>query len=194
VCVNSSDVAFCVNELAGSGIAVCSVIGFPLGKMTTASKVFETNAAIDAGAAEIDMVINVGALKSGHHDYVENEIRLVTEACHAKGALLKVIIETCNLSDAEKITACRLSEKAGADFVKTSTGTEKAGATIPDVALMRANVAPEISVKAAGGMKTPEDALKMRAAGADRFGSSGLLKTILAEIGAAKNAGDGASY
>lgn len=182
VCVNSSDVGYCVEQLAGSGIAVCSVVGFPLGKMTAESKVFETRSALAAGASEIDMVINVGALKSGRYAYVQDEIRQIADACHASGALLKVIIETCNLNSPDKITACQLAEAAGADYVKTSTGTEKGGATIDDVALMRASVSPNVLVKAAGGMKTPEDAFAMRTAGADRYGSSGLLKTILAEL------------
>ena len=189
VCVNSSDVAYCVEQLAGSGIAVCSVVGFPLGKMLTSAKVDETKAALAAGAREIDMVLNVGALKAGQHQYVQEEMRQIATACHAGQALLKVIIETCNLTEPEKITACRLAEAAGADFVKTSTGTERAGATIADVTLMRQCVSPQVQVKAAGGMKTPEDAVAMRRAGANRFGSSGLLKTILTEIGA--KTGDG---
>jgi deoxyribose-phosphate aldolase len=184
VCVNSADVSACATALAGSGILVCSVVGFPLGRMTTESKVFETRSAIAAGASEIDMVIHVGALKAGRTAYVENEIREIAAACHEKGALLKVIIETCNLTDAEKFVACQLSEKAGADFVKTSTGTEKAGASVTDVALMRGCVSSKVKVKAAGGMQTAEDAVAMRAAGADRFGTSGLLRKILAELGA----------
>jgi deoxyribose-phosphate aldolase len=191
VCVNSADVSYCVEQVAGSGIEVCAVIGFPLGKMTTASKVFETRDAISAGATEIDMVINVGDLKSGRYDMVEEEVRQIANACHERGAILKVIIETCNLIDPEKVTACKLAERAGADFVKTSTGTEKSGATLKDVELMRNAVSDKVLVKAAGGMKSPDDALAMRSVGAARFGSSGLLKTILAEVGAGKGAATG---
>lgn len=194
VCVNSSDVAYAAGLLKDSGILVCSVIGFPLGKMLTEAKVFETKAAIDQGASEIDMVINVAALKSGRTDYVKNEIYQIANACHEKGAILKVIIEACNLTDAEKVTACQLSEIAGADFVKTSTGFEKGGATFADVALMRKSVSPHIQVKAAGGMKTVEDALEMRKNGADRFGTSGLLPAILAEVSGKKADNKGSSY
>jgi deoxyribose-phosphate aldolase len=184
VCVNSSDVAFCVERLQGSGILVCSVVGFPLGRNVTEAKVFETEAAIRAGAQEIDMVINVGSLLSGNPQLVANEIRLIAETCQAGNAKLKVIIEACKLTDQQKIDACRLAAENGADFVKTSTGTQEGGATLEDVALMKKTVAPysRVLVKAAGGISTVKDALAMREAGASRFGSSALLKAILKEI------------
>jgi len=170
VCVNSCRVAYVAKKLAGSGVHVCSVVGFPLGAMTTASKVFETKEAIRDGADEIDMVINIGWLKSGDRQAVEADIRAVRGA--AAKAVLKVIIETVLLSNEEKVLACELAKKAGADFVKTSTGFLGGGATVEDVRLMRAAVGPDLGVKASGGVKTYADAVAMIQAGATRIGTS----------------------
>ena len=171
VCVNSCYASPAARLLAGSDVAVCCVIGFPLGAATTAAKAFEAADAAQNGATEIDMVINVGAAKDGRWDDVEADIAGVAAAIEGK-ALLKVIIETCLLTDGEKIEACRAAVRAGADFVKTSTGFSKAGATAADVALMRKTVGPEIGVKAAGGIRTCADAMKMIEAGASRIGAS----------------------
>ena len=171
VCVNSCYASLAARLLAGSDVAVCCVIGFPLGAATTAAKAFEAADAAQNGATEIDMVINVGAAKDGRWDYVEADIAGVAAAIEGK-ALLKVIIETCLLTDGEKIEACRAAVRAGADFVKTSTGFSKAGATAADVALMRKTVGPEIGVKAAGGIRTCADAMAMIEAGASRIGAS----------------------
>jgi deoxyribose-phosphate aldolase len=172
VCVNPTHVPLCAELLQNSDVKVCTVIGFPLGANTTATKVFETADAIQNGAQEIDMVINIGALKSGDTTLVSNDIAAIAETAHNGSAILKVIIETCLLTDEEKITACQLAKQAGADFVKTSTGFSTAGATVEDVALMRKTVGPEIGVKAAGGVRNLEDAKKMIAAGATRLGAS----------------------
>ena len=172
VCVNASHVALCARLLAGSAVAVCTVVGFPLGATTTATKVFETHDAIAAGAREIDMVIPIGQLKAGDYEYVLNDLRQVVEASHAGGAICKVIIETALLNEAEKVAASLLAVKAGADFVKTSTGFSTGGATLADVALMRRTVGPDIGVKAAGGVRGYRDALAMIAAGATRLGAS----------------------
>src|SRR5262249_10821083 len=153
-------------ELRDSAIKVCAVVGFPLGKMSSAAKLDETALALKDGAREIDMVINLGALKSGDDRYVYNEIRALAEICHDNGALLKVIHETCNLTEQEKIFACELSVEADADFVKTSTGFGSGGATLEDVALMRKVVGPDIGVKASGGVKEIIQARAFRAAGA----------------------------
>ena len=179
VCVNSCYASLAARLLAGSDVAVCCVIGFPLGASTTAAKAFEAADAAQNGATEIDMVINVGAAKDGRWDDVEADIAGVAAAIEGK-ALLKVIIETCLLTDAEKIEACRAAVRAGADFVKTSTGFSKAGATAADVALMRKTVGPEIGVKAAGGIRTYADAMAMIEAGASRIGASAGI-AILAE-------------
>lgn len=178
VCVNPTWVPLCAGLLAGSGVAVCTVVGFPLGATLTAVKAFEAQQAIDLGASEVDMVINIGALKSGTHDLVRNDIRAVAEVCHVGAALLKVIIETALLSDEEKIAACRLAEEAGADYVKTSTGFGPGGATAHDVALMRRTVGSRLGVKAAGGIRTLADALQMIAAGATRIGASAGVQII----------------
>ncbi len=170
VCVNSCYAGLVSEELKGSGIATCVVVGFPLGAMSTAAKAFEAATAQADGAGEIDMVINIGALKEGRDDYVENDIRAVTEA--AAPAIVKVIIETCLLTNEEKVRACLLAEKAGAAFVKTSTGFSKAGANEADVALMKKTVGDSMKVKAAGGIHTPEQAGKLIEAGADRIGAS----------------------
>lgn len=178
VCVNSSHVALCAEKLAGSRTPVCSVVGFPLGAMLTEAKVTEARLAIEAGASEIDMVIAVGLLKAGMVDCVCDDIAAVAEVCHARGALLKVIIETCLLTDQEKVAACLAIVEAGADFAKTSTGFSTAGATVRDVALMRHVVGPELGVKAAGGIRTYDDAMAMIGAGATRIGASSSLKIV----------------
>ena len=179
VCVNSCYASLAARLLAGSDVAVCCVVGFPLGAATTAAKAFEAADAAQNGATEIDMVINVGAAKDGRWDDVEADIAGVAAAIEGK-ALLKVIIETCLLTDGEKIEACRAAVRAGADFVKTSTGFSKAGANAADVALMRKTVGPEIGVKAAGGIRTCADAMAMIEAGASRIGASAGI-AILAE-------------
>lgn len=173
VCVNSYYTPLVAKELAGSSVKVCTVIGFPLGQMSTAAKVAETKLAVADGAHEIDMVINVGALKDAEYDVVRADIKAVKEACGE--ALLKVIIETCLLTDEEKVKACELSKEAGADFVKTSTGFSTAGATPEDVALMRKTVGNALGVKASGGIRDRETAEKMVEAGASRLGTSATI-------------------
>lgn len=158
VCVNPTWVKYSAELLAGTDVKVCTVIGFPLGATTSAVKAFETKDAIANGAGEIDMVINIGALKNGEYDIVLNDIKAVVEA--ANGTLVKVIIETCFLTDEEKVKACQLSVEAGADFVKTSTGFGTAGATAEDIALMRKTVGPDLGVKASGGVRSLEDMKK----------------------------------
>lgn len=171
VCVNSSFVYYCARLLKDSGVAVCTVIGFPLGAMSTAGKTAEAEQAIRDGASELDMVIHIGMIKSGDWEYVKQDISSVVEA--AKGrAIVKVILETCLLTDDEKVKACRICEECGADFVKTSTGFSKGGATIEDVALMRRTVGSGMGVKASGGIRSLEDAQAMVKAGAVRLGTS----------------------
>lgn len=181
VCVNPFWVPYVAHLLDGSGVATCTVVGFPLGASSTASKVFETTDAIANGADEIDMVINIGELKAGHAELVREDIRAVAEATHAGGKLLKVIIECCLLTDDEKRLACLLCAEAGADFVKTSTGFSTGGATVADVTLMRECVGPDFGVKAAGGIRTLADAYAMIEAGASRLGVSAAA-SILAEL------------
>lgn len=176
VCVNPCWIELCREQLKDTDVKVCTVIGFPLGAMTTAAKVFETKDAIEKGAEEIDMVINVGRLKDGDDEYVTNEIAAIKEACG--NHVLKVIIEACLLSDEEKVRACKDSEKAGADFVKTSTGFSTGGATLEDVKLMRASVSEKVKVKAAGGIRDKETFEKMIDAGAERIGTSSGAKLI----------------
>lgn len=171
VCINPCHVALCSKLLKDSSVKVCTVIGFPLGATTKEVKVFETKNAIDNGAEEVDMVINIGALKDKNYDYVKEDIKSVVEAAKGK-ALTKVIIETCLLTDDEKIIACKLSKEAGADFVKTSTGFSKGGATKEDVKLMRDTVGVNMGVKASGGVRSTEDALNVIEAGASRIGAS----------------------
>ncbi|PDY44048.1 deoxyribose-phosphate aldolase [Bacillus pseudomycoides] len=178
VCINPTWVKLAAEELAGYDVDVCTVIGFPLGANTTETKVFETKDVIAKGATEVDMVINVGALKDGDNKFVENDIREVVEAAKGK-ALVKVIIETCLLTDEEKVRACELSVKAGADFVKTSTGFSTGGATAEDIALMRKTVGENVGVKASGGVRTREDAEKMIEAGASRIGASASVAIVL---------------
>ncbi|WP_056975770.1 deoxyribose-phosphate aldolase [Lacticaseibacillus sharpeae] len=172
VCVNPYWVARSKAGLEGTDVNVCTVIGFPLGANTTAIKVAEAKATIADGAAECDMVINIGALKSGDRDAVQADIHAVAEAVHAQGAILKVIIECVLLTDDEKVAACELSEAAGADFVKTSTGFAGGGATVHDVALMRKTVGNRLQVKAAGGIHSYAEAKALIDAGADRLGAS----------------------
>ena len=176
VCVNSCWTKKCAEALKYSDVNVCVVVGFPLGAMDTKSKAFETKTAIENGADEIDMVINVGWLKSGRYSDVENDIREVKKACGDKH--LKVIIECCLLTDEEKVKACELSERAGAEFVKTSTGFSKSGATVEDVALMRKTVGDRLGVKAAGGIRDGKTAVAMIKAGASRLGCSAGIKII----------------
>ena len=177
VCVNPCWVALAHQELKNTDVKVCTVIGFPLGANTTEVKVLETKDAIEKGAQEIDMVINIAMLKDKEYDYVENEIHQIVEAAKDK-AIVKVIIETCLLTDEEKIKACELSQKAGADFVKTSTGFSTGGATVHDIALMRKTVGAEMGVKASGGVHTHEEALAMVEAGATRIGASAGVKLL----------------
>ncbi|KFI68446.1 deoxyribose-phosphate aldolase [Bifidobacterium magnum] len=178
VCVNPYWVPRAAKDLEGTDVKVCTVIGFPLGANTTATKVFETNDAIDNGADEVDMVINIGELKSGHDDIVLEDIKAVADAAHAKGALLKVIIETALLTEDEKIRATKMTVDAGADYVKTSTGFSTAGATAPDVALMRETVGPDFGVKAAGGIHSLKEAYDMIDAGATRLGVSAHVQIL----------------
>jgi deoxyribose-phosphate aldolase len=178
VCINPTNVSLCADLLRGSPVKVCTVIGFPLGATPPEVKVFETKNAIQQGATEIDMVINIGALKSKDLELVARDIRGVVQTAHASGNLVKVIIEAALLTNEEKVTACLLSKEAGADFVKTSTGFSTGGATVEDVALMRRVVGPEMGVKAAGGVRTLEDAEKMVKAGATRIGASAGVKIV----------------
>ena len=176
VCVNPAYVPLAAKCLEGSSVKVCTVIGFPLGMNLTRTKVEEAELAIKEGADEIDMVINVGMLKAGHDQYVEEEIRELKAVAGQR--VLKVIIETCLLTDEEKVRACIASKNAGADFVKTSTGFSTGGATAHDVALMRKTVGPEMGVKASGGVRTHEDLIAMVEAGANRIGTSNGTKII----------------
>jgi len=176
VCVNPGSVSDCAEASRGSKVKVCTVIGFPLGATSTEAKGFETLKAIQDGADEIDMVINISRLKDHEDDYVLQDIKKVVE--NATGRLVKVIIETCLLTDEEKIRACRLAVQAGANFVKTSTGFAGGGATVDDVALMRRTVGPNIGVKASGGVRSFEDMVKLVAAGATRIGTSSGPKLI----------------
>ena len=178
VCINPCWVARAVRRLRGSGITVASVVGFPLGASSPEIKAMEARRALRDGAREIDMVINIGALKSGDHELVRRDIAGVSDACREVGALNKVIIEAAYLSDEEKVIACRLAQAARAHFVKTSTGFGPGGATVEDVALMRQVVGGEMGVKAAGGVRTLEDARNMIAAGATRIGASAGVKIV----------------
>jgi len=176
VCINSCYVHYAKTLLEGSGVKICTVVGFPLGACMADIKSLEAKYAADAGAEEIDMVINVGMLKAGNYEHVQNDIAQVVSSVAGK-AIVKVIIEACLLTDAEKSIACRLAADAGADFVKTSTGFSIGGATAEDVALMKA-AANGLSVKAAGGIRTYEDAIKMLNAGADRIGASASVEIL----------------
>ncbi len=181
VCINPCYVSLCAKLLRATDVKVCTVIGFPLGATLTAVKAFETEHAIREGAQEVDMVINVGMVKSKQYEYVENDIFAVVSTAKRYRVLTKVILETGLLTDEEKVKACILAKRAGADFVKTSTGFGKGGATVGDVALMRKVVGSAMGVKASGGVRTREDALAMVAHGADRIGASASVKIVSAE-------------
>jgi deoxyribose-phosphate aldolase len=178
VCVNPYWVPLVRAELSGSPVKICTVVGFPLGATSTESKVAETGIALRDGAQEIDMVINVGALRSGDNEAVKSDIRQVVKAAHEAKAIVKVILETALLDDNQKAVACTLAKLAGADFVKTSTGFGPSGATAHDVALMRSVVGPEMGIKAAGGIRTLADLQAMTAAGATRIGASASVKIV----------------
>jgi deoxyribose-phosphate aldolase len=178
VCVNPVHLALCSAELAGTGVKAVTVVGFPLGANTTETKIFETSQAVGLGADEIDMVINVGALKAGDREFVKRDIRGVVQAAHRLP--VKVILETCLLTDEEKKLACLLSKQAGARYVKTSTGFSKGGATAEDIELMRAAVGETVGVKASGGIRTFEQALDMVRAGASRIGASASVAIVTA--------------
>ncbi len=183
VCIHPTWVELAAELLKGSPVLTCTVVGFPQGATLTSVKLFETLAVVRQGAQEVDMVINVGALKDGNTNFVLDEISALADACHNGKAHLKVIIECCLLTDDEKKLACELAVKAGADFVKTSTGMSSGGATADDVRLMRSIVGPNIGVKAAGGIRTAKDALAMIEAGANRIGASASV-AIIKELGA----------
>ncbi len=178
VCVNAYWVPLVASQLTGTPVKVCTVVGFPLGATSTEAKVSETEAALRAGAQEIDMVQNIGALRGDERETLEEEIALVAAVCHRAGAIVKVILENSLLTDDQKVTACQLAKDAGADFVKTSTGFSSSGAAVPDVELMRRTVGPSMGVKASGGIRTLDDLLKMLAAGATRIGASAGVKIV----------------
>lgn len=183
VCVNSAYVPLCADLLKGSDVAVCTVVGFPLGASPAEVKAYEAQLAIQNGATEIDMVMNIGALKSRDVKALHHDIGTVVKTCHAHNVICKVILETSKLNDEEKVIACQVSKVAGADFVKTSTGFGGGGATAGDVALMRKVVGPEIGVKASGGVRNYEDAQAMVKAGATRIGASAGVAIVKAERG-----------
>ena len=189
VCINPGYVKLCSELLQGSTVKVCTVIGFPLGATSTEVKAFEAQKSIENGATEIDMVINIGALKARELDVVAHDIREVVLTGHAAGALVKVILETSLLNDEEKVLACLLCKEAGADFVKTSTGFSSGGATAEDIALMRKTVGPDIGVKASGGIRTREDVDKMVQAGATRIGASAGVRIVKGEADASGGKG-----
>ena len=172
VCARPADMPLVSRLLASSPVLPCTVIGFPHGSVKTRVKLYEAEQALDDGCRELDMVLHIGKLKQGENNYVRDEIALLSSLAHKRGALLKVIIETCFLTEQEKILACRLSEEAGADFVKTSTGYGTGGATAEDIRLMRSSVSPKVRVKASGGIRTLDAVLAMHEAGADRCGVS----------------------
>lgn len=180
VCVNSSFVYYCARLLKNCDVKVCTVIGFPLGAMSTAGKVAEAEQAIRDGAEELDMVIHVGMIKSGDWEYVKQDIASVVETANGR-ALVKVILETCLLTEDEKIKACRISKECGVDFVKTSTGFSTGGATVEDIALMRRVVGADMGVKASGGIRSIQDAEAMTAAGATRLGTSSGVAIVQAQ-------------
>jgi deoxyribose-phosphate aldolase len=183
VCVNPCWVDLCARALRGTGVKVCTVAGFPLGASDSRAKAEEARIAVASGADEIDMVMNVGALKSGDLELVERDIAAVRKACGA-AVVLKVILECALLSDEEKVAACAAAERAGVDFVKTSTGFASGGATVADVALLRRSVGPRVRVKAAGGIRTYEDAVAMVRAGASRIGASASVAIVGGAAGA----------
>ncbi|HPI41274.1 MAG TPA: deoxyribose-phosphate aldolase [Pseudobdellovibrionaceae bacterium] len=180
VCVNSSYVSTCAQFLKNSNVKVCSVVGFPLGAMNTLAKAYETALAVKEGAHEIDMVLSIGALKSKNYDYVLADIQAVVQA--ARGATVKVIIETSLLNQEEKVLACQISERAGAHFVKTSTGFSGGGATLEDIELMKKSCGPEMKIKASGGIKSSKQAWSLIAAGAHRLGTSSGVTLVQNEL------------
>jgi deoxyribose-phosphate aldolase len=191
VCVNAYWVPLAAAELSGSQVKVCTVVGFPLGATSTEAKVAETEAALAVGAQEIDMVQNIGALRSGDSQAVQHDIEAVVKSAHRRGAIVKVILETALLDDDQKTAACLLAKEAGADFVKTSTGFGPSGATVHDVELMRRAVGPAMGVKASGGIRTLDDLKKMVAAGATRIGASSSVKILEAARSAQQAAESG---
>ncbi|MFL5784386.1 MAG: deoxyribose-phosphate aldolase [Bacteriovoracaceae bacterium] len=178
VCVNSYYVKKCVALLHGSNTKVCTVVGFPLGSSTMETKRFEAMKAVAEGAAEIDMVMNNSAVKSGDWQYVQDDMSSLAQVCHQQGAILKVILETCLLSEEEKRKACEIAKRANVDFVKTSTGFSTGGATVEDVKLMRSIVGDKIGVKASGGIRDAQTAMKMIEAGATRLGTSASVEIV----------------
>ncbi|MBN9653732.1 deoxyribose-phosphate aldolase [Halobacillus sp. GSS1] len=182
VCVNPHWVSYCAELLEGTDVKVCTVIGFPLGATTKETKAFETKQAIEKGATEVDMVINIGELKSGNQELVQQDIEAVVREAEGK-AIVKVIIETSLLTEEEKVTACKLAKAAGADFVKTSTGFSGGGATVEDISLMRKTVGPDMGVKASGGVRDYEGAKAMIEAGATRIGASSGIAIVNGEQG-----------
>jgi deoxyribose-phosphate aldolase len=175
VCVKPCDIVTAKKELEGTDVLVTTVIGFPHGANTTATKVFEAGEAIKDGAVELDMVLNIGRLLSGNLDYIENDIRAVVNLAHAKNTVVKVILENCYLTDEQKVKACQIAEQAGADFVKTSTGFGTSGATLEDLALMRKTCSSKVRIKAAGGVRTLDSAIDVRKVGTDRFGATATI-------------------
>ena len=195
VCVNPCYVKTCAELLQDSGVKTCTVVGFPLGTNTKETKAEEAARAIQDGAQEIDMVLNVGALKNGDDQYVCQDVAAVVDACYANGAICKVILETCLLTDEEKVRACQAVVKAGADFVKTSTGFSTGGATVADIELMSRTVAEaKLGVKASGGVRTLEDAQKMIAAGATRIGASAGVQIVRESRGETSAEGASGNY
>lgn len=178
VCVNPINVRLCARLLKSSAVQVCTVVGFPLGASLTQTKVLEAELAVQDGASELDMVLDIGALKSNDLNRVEKDVAAVVRACHDSGAILKVIIETAMLTDNEKIHACQIVQEAEADYVKTSTGFGPGGATVADVALMRSTIGLEMGLKAAGGIRSYQDAREMIAAGATRIGTSSGIQIL----------------
>ncbi|MBI3112856.1 MAG: deoxyribose-phosphate aldolase [Ignavibacteriales bacterium] len=185
VCINPCYAKLCAELLRDTSVKVCTVIGFPLGATSSSAKAHETTQAIQDGAREVDMVINVGMLKSGEYQYVEKDIRAVVQAARSHRVLVKVILETGLLTDEEKVKGCMLAKRAGANFVKTSTGFAKGGATVGDIALMRRVVGSALGVKASGGVRSQEEARALVASGADRIGASASIKIVTGEQEAA---------
>ena len=185
VCINAAHVTLAAGLLKGSPVKVCTVVGFPLGATLPEVKAYEAQQAMDDGATEVDMVINIGAIKARDYETAARDVRAVVRACHARGVLVKVIIEAALLTDEEKVAACLIAKAAGAEFVKTSTGFGPGGATVADVALMRRVVGPDLGVKAAGGIRTLADAEQMAAAGATRIGASAGVKIVQEAAGQA---------
>jgi deoxyribose-phosphate aldolase len=178
VCVKPADVALCKQELEGSNVLLTTVVGFPHGSSTTATKIFEAKEALKDGAVELDMVLNIGKLRSGAYDYVEQEIKAICDMTHAAGAIVKVILENFYLTGEQKVKACQICERAGADFVKTSTGFAGGGATVEDIALMRQTCSSKVRIKAAGKVRTLDQLLAVRAAGAVRSGATTTIEML----------------